>query len=75
MTDVEDLKQNVRARMSKHTYSVKDTDQFCYTAAWEIAWSSSSSCQKLPWKIQISGVSCLEMIYTSWMFHICAYLC
>lgn len=24
MTDVEDLKQNVRARMSKHTYSVKE---------------------------------------------------
>ena len=24
MTDVEDLKQNVRAKMSKHTYSVKE---------------------------------------------------
>lgn len=36
MTDVEDLKQNVRARMSKHTYSVKDhykTEGICQQIA------------------------------------------
>lgn len=36
MTDVEDLKQNVRARMSKHTYSVKDhykTEGICQKIA------------------------------------------